>query len=113
MLIELARGVVRSQPMTSSHHRGTLLESYRGAVALANRLEQKGFFVSRIKIEAAPENLDIPQTDEQARLLPTGNYFEYHLKLILPVEARLEELQALCEARGGAPVGERVQTAGR
>ena len=100
VLIELARGVVRSQPMTRSTFQGTLPECHQAALALAERLRTHGFSVSRVKIEAAPWNEDLPETDREAQRLPSGNYFEYHLKLILPMGNPLGDLQRVCESHG-------------
>jgi hypothetical protein len=95
--IELARGQTRSQPMTGSHDEGTLPETHRRAVALAGRLGEAGFRVTRIKIEAAPTNADIPESDEAARALSPTNYYEHHIKLLLPADADLAPLATLCE----------------
>ena len=100
VLIELPRGAVRSQPMTRSNFRGTLPECHQSAITLANQLRKQGFAVSRIKIEAAPWNEDLPETDLHAQGLPEENYFEYHVKLILAGETDLREILRVCELRG-------------
>lgn len=98
VLIELARGVTRSQPMANLAHQGTFPQALREAVDLARSLAQQGFRVVRVKIEAAPGNADVPETDEQAKRLPPGNYFECHVKLVLPDEAAEGPVRAACEA---------------
>lgn len=95
--IELARGQTRSQPMTGSRHAGTAQQTLALALRLAEQVEQHGFAVTRVKIEAAPTNVDVPETDEQATLLPPGNYHEHHIKLLLPVDQDLLALTHLAE----------------
>lgn len=97
VLIVLPRGVVRSQPMANLIRRGTLSEAHQGATELASALEERGFSIVRVKIEAAPDNLDIPDTDEQAKSHSPGNYFEYHAKLLLGDETALEPIRQACE----------------
>jgi hypothetical protein len=83
ILIELGNGQAPLQPMTASVLQGTLDEAKRAAKETAIRLTQKGFTPTRVKVEAAPENAGLPETDDDARQLPSENYFEYHLKLLL------------------------------
>lgn len=96
--IELARGEARFQPMTASHHRGTLAEVRREVDGLARALTVEGLEVTRVKIEALGDNHDIPLTDAEARARPAG-YFEFHVEVALP-EARRAEVRARCEALG-------------
>jgi hypothetical protein len=84
LLIELSRGVTRSQPMANSFHHGTFQQARSEVMDLAKFLARRGFPVLRVKIEAAPDNCDIPETDEHTKSLPPDNYFEFHAKLILP-----------------------------
>jgi hypothetical protein len=98
--IELPQGVHRSQPMTCTRHQGTLSEVLAEAQALARLLSEAGFPVLRIKLEAAPFNADVPQTDEAAGLMPSANYFEYHVKVLLPEGAPLDALLECCRAHG-------------
>jgi hypothetical protein len=98
--IELARGQTRSQPMTGSHDHGTAQDALRRAVTLADQLAERGFRVTRIKIEALPTNADVPITDDDARALSPTNYFEHHVKLLLPADANLAPLAVLCEPHG-------------
>ena len=78
VLIVLPRGIARSQPMANSIHRGTFPQARLEAGDLARRLQGEGFPVLRVKIEAAPGNADIPETDDRAGSLPRADYFEYH-----------------------------------
>ena len=106
MLIELARGVSPSQPMTASYHRGTLEEVLPEVEALHARLWEGGFPVVRVKLEAVAANPGVPVTDEEAAALPDG-YFEFHAKLRLPAcrvaaqEARDADLEPLRAAWPG------------
>ena len=86
VLIELARGAHRSQPMTSSHHSGALADVQAEVAALQARLVDAGFTVLRVKIESE-------LTDEVA-----GLYFEFHAKVLAGED--VEALRALCVANG-------------
>jgi hypothetical protein len=99
VLIELARGVSRSQPMTASYHRGDLPAVMEEVEALHRRLCGGGFAVVRVKLEAVATNAGVPATDEEAAALPEG-YFEFHAKLRLPAGADLEPLRQLCGRHG-------------
>ena len=98
IVIELDRGAERLQPMTCSFHRGTLGDARRQTGELAAALTARGFPAARVKIEAAPDNADVPKTDEQAADLPPENYFEYHLKLLLPAAAAADQVRPVCAA---------------
>jgi hypothetical protein len=100
VLIELPAGVTKSQPMTSTYHRGTLGDVAAEVAALARALRQGGFEVVRLKLEAVITNEGIPQDDEQARAFPPGNYFEFHVKALLPPGADLDALRQLCRRHG-------------
>src|SRR5436305_703562 len=67
VLIELPEGEARSQPMTSSYHRGDLDAVAAEVVAIARRLRAEGFAVTRVKLEALVGNRGVPESDEEAR----------------------------------------------
>jgi hypothetical protein len=94
VLIELARGAHRSQPMTSSHHAGEVAMIAAEIGALRDRLAGAGFTVTRVKIEADVTNEGIPV--EHAG--PHGTYFEFHAKL--RVGDDVEALRELCVGSG-------------
>ncbi|MFO0846460.1 MAG: hypothetical protein U0797_29505 [Gemmataceae bacterium] len=96
VLIELPRGQTRSQPMTATYHRGDLAEVVEQVAGLARSLRQRGFRVTRLKLEAVTTNEGVPATDEEARAFPAGNYFEFHVKLTLPAEGDLDALRVVC-----------------
>ena len=96
VLIELPQGATRSQPMTSTYHRGDLADVIREVAALADAVRRAGFEVSRVKLEAVTSNEGVPASDEEAAHFPAGNYFEFHAKVTLPVRADLAPLSALC-----------------
>ena len=96
VLIELPQGATRTQPMTSTYHRGDLADAAREVAALAGAVREAGFAVSRVKLEAVTTNEGVPATDEEAARLPPGNYFEFHAKVTLPAGADLAPLRALC-----------------
>jgi hypothetical protein len=94
VMIELARGTHRSQPMTSSHHAGALDEVMRAVDALRARLADAGFAVTRVKLEAEVTNDGVPV----AAPGPPGTYFEFHAKVATGDD--IEALRALCLANG-------------
>lgn len=95
--IELARGEHPSQPMTSSHHAGSLDEVLAAVGALHARLVAAGFPVRRVKLEAEVGNTGIPHDGDA---VPAGTYFEFHAKLAAPVAGDLAAQRALCVAAG-------------
>ena len=100
VLIELAQGVHRSQPMTASYHRGELATVLAEIEVLHAQLWQAGFPVVRVKLEAAAMNPGVPVTEDEAARL--DGYFEFHAKVRLPDagdEASIATLRALCERR--------------
>jgi len=97
VLIELAAGVHRSQPMTASYHRGELGAVLGEIESLHAALWQSGFPVVRVKIEAAAMNPGVPITDEEAAAI--DGYFEFHAKVRLPDASDVTALRELCETR--------------
>lgn len=89
--IELPRGAEPIQPMTGSHHRGSLLEVQREVHALAAALVRRGFQVTRTKLEAVGAHPELPLTDEAAAAVSPSRYFEHHLKIALLDGASSEE----------------------
>jgi hypothetical protein len=100
VLIELSRGATRAQPMTNLVHHGTLAGALEEARELAGELQRVGFPVLRLKIEASPDNQDVPRDDDEARRLPPENYFESHAKLTLAGDAAAGPLLAACAPHG-------------
>lgn len=81
--------------MTASYHRGALTSVKQEAYKLAREFELVGFAVARVKIEAMVNNRDVPVSDKQAQVLPTTNYFEFHVKVTL-APSDIEMLAQLC-----------------
>ncbi|MDX2305467.1 MAG: hypothetical protein NW226_21830 [Microscillaceae bacterium] len=94
--IVLARGINPVQPMSCSRHQGTLPSVLEEVKALAQEMEKSGFEVKRLKIEASPQNKDIPHNLEEALTHPAQNYFEHHWKILLS-DKPSQELLNLCE----------------
>jgi hypothetical protein len=86
------------QPMTCSRITGSFSEAMLEAQRLRDVLTNAGFEVIRMKLEAAPWNAGVPESDAQAQKAPSGNYFEHHTKLKLPKTANLRLLEMLCES---------------
>jgi inosine/xanthosine triphosphate pyrophosphatase family protein len=100
IFIELGRGEEIFQPMTASYHHGTLRQAREEVQALARALAAEGFDVTRLKLEALGKNRDIPEDDATARAWP-ANYFEFHVKALLPSgSTELDALRARCERHG-------------
>jgi hypothetical protein len=70
--IELDRGATADQPMLTSRGRGDLAGWRAAAATLVRHLQDDGFTVRRVKIEAAPWHAAVP-----------AGYFEHHVKLVL------------------------------
>ena len=100
IFIELGRGEEVFQPMTASYHHGTLRQAREEVRAMARALAAEGFDVTRLKLEALGKNRDIPEDDATARAQP-ANYFEFHVKALLPTgSTELDALRARCERHG-------------
>lgn len=100
--IELPEGAEKDQPMTASFHRGELIDVEREVLEIARELARKGFDVTRSKIERhGTLERTTPETDEAARLAPSTNYFEYHVKLALAPDADIAMIASKLKAVGG------------
>lgn len=84
--IVLSRGRSPSQPMLTRTGRGSLSSALERASSLAVELDRDGFEVTRVKVEAATRNGEVPRSDADARAQPS-RYFEHHVKLLLGPEA--------------------------
>jgi len=94
--IALDRGSHPVQPMTSSVHKGKFEEVKQEVFDLAKKIASKKFQVTRVKIEAHPDNLGVPEDNSFLKKHSEKNYFEYHLKILL-VQEKTEELLKICE----------------
>ncbi len=100
IFIELGRGAEPFQPMTASYHHGTLRQAREEVQAMARALAAEGFDVTRLKLEALGKNRDIPEDDATAKAQP-ANYFEFHVKALLPAgDTDVDALRARCEKHG-------------
>ena len=98
--ILLARGEHVDQPMATWRRSRTRLPAVLSeALLVLNELQDAGFAVVRLKVEAAPFNQGIPQSDEEAGELPENNYFEHHIKLLRKRKAPCDRLLEICEER--------------
>jgi hypothetical protein len=66
------------------------------AFHLSQSIVQAGFNITRLKIEAMISNVGVPQTEADASSLSSENYFEFHIKLLLPSGADLSSLKQIC-----------------
>jgi hypothetical protein len=79
--ILLNHGDTPSQPMLTVRGSGTLADLHRLADGWRADLAAKGLRVLRVKIEAAPWNEGVPESDLDAS---DELYFEHHVKVLLP-----------------------------
>jgi hypothetical protein len=97
--IVLDRGRHVQQPMATWRRAGTILPRVlEQARQRAWMLEQAGFRVVRVKIEADPSNDQVPMSNEAASFEPAGCYFEHHVKLRRRVDADRERLLQICRS---------------
>ena len=98
--VELPYGVVRSQHITGSFHRGPFRHVREQVQGIADHLTAERFTVTRMKIEAMVRNHLVPSTDRDAESRPPSNYFEFHVKALLQANQDQGELEALCRPFG-------------
>lgn len=96
VFIELPQGLTSSQPMTASYHHGTFQDVVQQINQIAQSIINENFEITRIKIEAMVNNQDIPISDIEARKLSKSNYFEFHIKAILPDLESVPVLRKYC-----------------
>ncbi|WP_395317799.1 hypothetical protein [Variovorax sp. UC74_104] len=89
LLIDLAHGEQKQQPMATTWLRGDLAEAKAEAMALAQWLARAGMAVLRVKVEAPIQGHEC--------LSRPGEYFEWHGKLRVHDASAL---QHLCETHG-------------
>ncbi|KJS59958.1 hypothetical protein VM95_24195 [Streptomyces rubellomurinus] len=98
--IVLARGRMTSQPMVTLRGTGALPEQRLAALAAADELRASGFEPVRVKIEAAPWTLGVPQSDVQAARLGPEVHFEHHIKVLVPPDFDHAAMAALVSGHG-------------
>lgn len=81
--IVLDRGETPSQPMLTWFVRGAVSARLEDARGIVDDLRATGRRVTRVKIEAAPDALGVPEDDALAGARGCGGYFEHHVKLAL------------------------------
>jgi hypothetical protein len=79
--IVLDRGDITSQPMITVPGTGALDDQIALGTRWTEELRAANIGCARIKVEAAPDNVGVPQGDDDA---VDGRYFEHHVKLLLP-----------------------------
>jgi hypothetical protein len=95
--ILLDRGASKSQPMLTRRGRGNFADELKIANNLSQELNAENFPVVRIKIEAAPWNQGVPQSDVEALAHPIDRYFEHHVKLLLESSTDILPLRELAK----------------
>ena len=94
----LDRGRTACRPTLTLHGTGTLDQQRATAAEWTVRLAAAGFGVVRTKIQAAPWNVGVPQTDGEAEGLPAHCRFEHHITLRLPIPYDTRRLTAVAQA---------------
>lgn len=95
--ILLDRGVNPSQPMLTRRGIGNAIEELEKAKKMAKSLTLAGFYVTRIKIEAAHWNQGIPQSNAEVLNCSSDQYFEHHIRLLLSPTADLRHLTKIAQ----------------
>ncbi len=105
--IELERGDTPTQVMTSSLHEGNFEKIKKEVENIAQMLQNNFFQISRMKIEAHPDNMGVPLQNTEILPTQTQNYFECHFKILLnkifeeknekTFEKIFEKLKTICE----------------
>ncbi len=99
--IVLSRGQHTQQPMATWRRRETTLQQVvEEAQAFASGLNLNGVEVTRVKVEAAPYNNNIPVDQTQLAAHSPQNYFEHHIKVERDASASRETLTAVSERHG-------------
>jgi hypothetical protein len=92
--IELEDGHSINQPMFGIRMSLPPQEQADKIKALVDIFAQD-FAVRRIKVEAGPHNLNIPQSAEMAENEPADCYFEHHLALELEADTDFDQLKGM------------------
>lgn len=99
--IVLARGEHTEQPMATWRCRATHLPAaVEEAQGHATDLAHIGIPVVRVKVEAAPDNAEVPVRDADAVDHEPENYFEHHIKVRRSTLASRDRLFGVCEEHG-------------
>ena len=94
--IELPYGNAPSHLITGSFHKGPFEKVKAEAKGLASELSNRGFNVTRIKIEAMIRNSLVPPNDEVAKSSDPSSYFEFHVKVAVDEHTDLKHLMDQC-----------------
>lgn len=86
--ILLDGGLTPSQPMVTFWGSGSLVEQQQRVASVARGIGIRGGTIVRVKIEAALDNDEVPQTDAEVAVNST-NYFEHHVKVLLSSQSNL------------------------
>jgi hypothetical protein len=97
--IVLDGGDSPSQPMLTRHGHSNLQSELEHAHQIGQDMASAGFSVTRVKIEAAPWNEEVPHSDEEAQQA-TGQYFEHHIKLLLGAQAEIADVASVALKHG-------------
>jgi hypothetical protein len=98
--IVLDRGESVSQPMLTGRGHGTLCGERAKAESIVALLQTAGFRVTRVKIEAAPWNADVPRSTEDAQQQSSDRHWEHHVKLLLEPNADIDAVATVAVEHG-------------
>ncbi|BCG50237.1 hypothetical protein [Ralstonia phage RP13] len=86
--------------MTSSKYKGDDNGAHKESLRIAHLLNTYGFNVIRRKIEAAPWHTLAPQDRYDMKQMPSGSYFETHIKANVFYHANMDELRGVAQYHG-------------
>lgn len=95
IVIELQGAQQSVQPMIAKYIAGQ--NAYQDICQLYSALEQS-YKLTRVKVEAGLGNQGIPQSDIEAQQTPQTQYFEHHVRMVLPrISSQESEQEPLTE----------------
>jgi hypothetical protein len=91
--VVLESGLTPSQLMLTRHARGHVCDEAVAIAELVRVLRADGLTILRIKLEADPANVGIPEAGP-------GRYFEHHVKVLVRETDDLQRLVSVAEVHG-------------
>ena len=93
LVIKFDSGATPEHPMLSKVYHGKEVLIWKEIQTVIQKLKAENFEVHRLKIEAGFNNTNIPESEAEIFQLNEMNYFEFHVKLELPLGYNLDPLR--------------------
>ena len=93
LIIMLDSGHTPRHPMLSKVYHDKPEIAWKKIQKVIADLNSEGFQVDRLKLEAGFLNLNIPELDSEMKDLTEMHYFEFHVKLELPIDFDVQSLR--------------------